>query len=114
MACGCEWQVVVHVHAAREAAIVSKLVSLLDPKTGQVTKRQPRALPSNSSAVVEVSGGMCWADLLGGMLFHVSMGLWCFLRYHRAFAERTMERHARCSLPAPCLTTGDSGAASLP
>ena len=50
----------VHVHSAKEVAIVTKLVSILDPKTGQVTKRQPRALPSNSSAIVEVS--MCMPD----------------------------------------------------
>lgn len=48
-------QVVVHVHAAKEAAVVSKLESVLDPKTGKAVKCRPRALPSNSSAIIEVT-----------------------------------------------------------
>jgi elongation factor 1 alpha-like protein len=49
------FQVVLHVHCAKEAAVVSHLEAILDPKTGQPKKLRPRALPSNSSALVEQS-----------------------------------------------------------
>ncbi|WOG82998.1 hypothetical protein DCAR_0102171 [Daucus carota subsp. sativus] len=43
-----------HVHHAKEAARVVKILSLLDSKTGKVTKKAPRCLLSKQSAVVEV------------------------------------------------------------
>ncbi|XP_021670173.2 uncharacterized protein LOC110657323 isoform X3 [Hevea brasiliensis] len=43
-----------HVHHAKEAARVARIVSLLDPKTGKVTKKAPRCLTSKQQAVIEV------------------------------------------------------------
>lgn len=43
-----------HVHHVKEAARVVKILSLLDTKTGKVTKRAPRCLLSKQSAVLEV------------------------------------------------------------
>ncbi|XP_059623611.1 uncharacterized protein LOC132266673 isoform X2 [Cornus florida] len=50
-----------HIHHAKEAARVVKLLSLLDPKTQKVTKKSPRCLTSKQSAVVEVvlQGAVC-------------------------------------------------------
>ncbi|KAF2283542.1 hypothetical protein GH714_011923 [Hevea brasiliensis] len=42
-----------HVHHAKEAARVARIVSLLDPKTGKVTKKTPRCLTSKQQAVIE-------------------------------------------------------------
>lgn len=42
------------IHHAKEAASVVRIVSLLDSKTGEVTKKAPRCLMSKQSAVVEV------------------------------------------------------------
>jgi elongation factor 1 alpha-like protein len=36
--------VTLHAHTAREEAVVSSLVALVDPKTGAVTKQRPRCL----------------------------------------------------------------------
>lgn len=44
-----------HIHHAKEAARVVRIVSLLDSKTGKVTKNAPRRLTSKQSAVVEVN-----------------------------------------------------------
>lgn len=44
-----------HIHHAKEAARVVKIVSLLDPKTGKVAKKAPRCLTAKQSAVVEVN-----------------------------------------------------------
>ncbi|CAK9168940.1 unnamed protein product [Ilex paraguariensis] len=44
-----------HIHHAKEAARVVKILSLLDPKTGKVTKKAPRFLMAKQSAVVEVA-----------------------------------------------------------
>ncbi|XP_023637301.1 HBS1-like protein isoform X1 [Capsella rubella] len=44
-----------HVHHAKEAATVVKLVAMLDPKTGQPTKKSPRCLTAKQSAMLEVS-----------------------------------------------------------
>ncbi|KAF7815253.1 HBS1-like protein isoform X1 [Senna tora] len=44
-----------HIHHAKEPAKVSRLVSVLDPKTGKVTKKSPRCLIAKQSAVIEVS-----------------------------------------------------------
>lgn len=44
-----------HVHHAKEAATVVKLVAMLDPKTGEPTKKSPRCLTAKQSAMVEVS-----------------------------------------------------------
>ncbi|KAM7267964.1 hypothetical protein ACFE04_010130 [Oxalis oulophora] len=43
-----------HVHHAKEAASVVRLVSLLDSKTGKPGKKNPRILTSKQSAVIEV------------------------------------------------------------
>lgn len=43
-----------HIHHAKEAARVVKILSLLDPKTGKVTKKSPRCLLAKQSAVLEV------------------------------------------------------------
>ncbi|XP_059637667.1 uncharacterized protein LOC132279655 isoform X2 [Cornus florida] len=50
-----------HIHHAKEAARVVRLLSLLDPKTGKVKKQSPRCLSSKQSAVVEVvlQGAVC-------------------------------------------------------
>ncbi|GAB4854553.1 hypothetical protein Ancab_023134 [Ancistrocladus abbreviatus] len=50
-----------HIHHAREAATVVKIVSLVNPKTGTVTKKAPRCLVGKQSAVIEVSlqGAVC-------------------------------------------------------
>lgn len=44
-----------HIHHAKEAARVVKIVSLLDPKTGKETKKAPRCLLSKQSAIIEVA-----------------------------------------------------------
>lgn len=44
-----------HIHHAKEAGRVAKILSLLDPKTGKVTKKTPRCLTAKQSAVVEVN-----------------------------------------------------------
>lgn len=38
----------------KEAARVARIVSLLDSKTGKVTKKAPRCLGAKQSAVIEV------------------------------------------------------------
>lgn len=43
-----------HIHHAKEVARVAKIVSLLDAKTGKVTKKSPRCLVSKQTAIVEV------------------------------------------------------------
>ncbi|KAJ1426193.1 Zinc finger, RanBP2-type [Sesbania bispinosa] len=43
-----------HIHHAKEPARVSRIVSVLDPKTGKVTKKSPRCLTAKQSAVIEV------------------------------------------------------------
>lgn len=43
-----------HVHHAKEAAKVVKLLSLLDPKTGKETKKSPRCLLAKQNAIIEV------------------------------------------------------------
>ncbi|XP_022729609.1 HBS1-like protein isoform X2 [Durio zibethinus] len=43
-----------HVHHAKEAARVARISSLLDSKTGKVTKKAPRCIVAKQSAVVEV------------------------------------------------------------
>lgn len=48
-------QVEFHIHHAKEAARVRKIVSLLDPKTGKVSKSSPRALKAKQSAIIEVT-----------------------------------------------------------
>jgi translation elongation factor EF-1alpha len=49
------WQLEFHIHHAKEPARVSKILSVLDPKTGKVTKKSPRCLTSKQSAVIEVN-----------------------------------------------------------
>ena len=43
-----------HIHHAKEAARVVRILSLLDSKTGKVTKKAPRCLLAKQSALVEV------------------------------------------------------------
>ncbi|XP_027348651.1 HBS1-like protein isoform X2 [Abrus precatorius] len=43
-----------HIHHAKEPAKVSRILSVLDPKTGKVTKKSPRCLTAKQSAVIEV------------------------------------------------------------
>ncbi|KAK9091356.1 hypothetical protein Sjap_024533 [Stephania japonica] len=47
-------QVEFHVHHAKEAAKVAKILCLFDVKTGQVSKRGPRCLTAKQNALVEV------------------------------------------------------------
>jgi elongation factor 1 alpha-like protein len=49
------WQLEFHIHHAKEPARVSRILSVLDPKTGKVTKKNPRCLTSKQSAVIEVN-----------------------------------------------------------
>ncbi|XP_058222288.1 uncharacterized protein LOC131332220 isoform X3 [Rhododendron vialii] len=49
------FQLEFHIHHAREAARVVKILSLLDSRTGKVTKKAPRCLLAKQSAVVEVA-----------------------------------------------------------
>ncbi|XP_034928160.1 uncharacterized protein [Populus alba] len=53
-----------HGHHAKEAARVVKIISVLDPKTGKVTKKAPRRLISKQSAVIEVflDGPVCMEE----------------------------------------------------
>lgn len=44
-----------HIHHAKEAAKIVKISSLLDPKTGKVTKKSPRCLLAKQNAMVEVA-----------------------------------------------------------
>ncbi|KAL9227206.1 hypothetical protein vseg_002928 [Gypsophila vaccaria] len=57
-------QVEFHIHHAKEAARVVKIVSLLDSKTGKATKKAPRHLLAKQSAVIEVAlqGDVCVED----------------------------------------------------
>lgn len=48
-------QVEFHVHHAKEAATVLKLLSLLDPKTGKELKKSPRCLSAKQNAIIEVA-----------------------------------------------------------
>ncbi|KAK8958543.1 Elongation factor 1-alpha C [Platanthera guangdongensis] len=48
-------QVELHIHHAKEAARVVKIISELDQKTGKVSKGAPRVLKSKQSAIVEVN-----------------------------------------------------------
>ncbi|XVE53462.1 hypothetical protein DITRI_Ditri03aG0005300 [Diplodiscus trichospermus] len=43
-----------HIHHAKEVARVARIPSLLDSKTGKVTKKAPRCIVAKQSAVVEV------------------------------------------------------------
>ncbi|PKA50017.1 Elongation factor 1-alpha C [Apostasia shenzhenica] len=43
-----------HIHHAKEAARIVKIVSLLDPKTGKVAKSSPRVLKAKQSAIIVV------------------------------------------------------------
>jgi elongation factor 1 alpha-like protein len=48
-------QVVIHAHTAREEGTVSGLISVLNPKNGEVTKSSPRCLLKGQTAVVEIT-----------------------------------------------------------
>lgn len=45
---------VLHAHSAKQPVRISELVSLLDPKSGQVARAKPRVVTKNQSAVVEL------------------------------------------------------------
>lgn len=55
------FQMELHIHHAKEAARVVRISSLLDSKTGKVTKKAPRCLTARESAVLEVAlnGAVC-------------------------------------------------------
>ncbi|XWS26092.1 hypothetical protein CRYUN_Cryun26dG0001200 [Craigia yunnanensis] len=44
-----------HIHHAKEVARVARISSLLDSKTGKITKKAPRCIVAKQSAVVEAS-----------------------------------------------------------
>ena len=46
---------IVHCHAAMSPGKISKMLSLHDPKTGEVMKKKPRILKSYQTATVEIS-----------------------------------------------------------
>ncbi|KAA8520743.1 hypothetical protein F0562_014985 [Nyssa sinensis] len=50
-----------HIHHAKEAARIVRILSLLDSKTGKMTKKAPRCLTAKQSAIVEVvlQGAVC-------------------------------------------------------
>lgn len=52
-----------HIHHAKEPARVSRILSVLDPKTGKVTKKSPRCLTAKQSAVIEVNNSTCLQKL---------------------------------------------------
>ena len=47
--------IAVHCHAALAPGKITKMLSLHDPKTGEVIKKRPRLLKSFQTATVEVS-----------------------------------------------------------
>eukprot|EP00890_Picochlorum_soloecismus_P003749 jgi/Picsp_1/4375/NSC_01881-R1_translation elongation factor 2ef1a eif-2-gamma len=47
--------VTLHSHAARSTGTISKLVSIVDPKSGQVMKDKPRCLLKGQGAVIEIT-----------------------------------------------------------
>lgn len=47
--------VVVHAHTARQSGHISGLLSVLDPKSGEVAKARPRCLIKGQTAMVEVT-----------------------------------------------------------
>lgn len=49
------WQVSIHVHTAQESGQISQLISVLNPKTGEVTRARPRAIVKGQTAVVEIT-----------------------------------------------------------
>ena len=50
-----EMQVTIHAHAAMENGHISQLVATVDPKTGESSKKKPRVLTKNQSAIIEVT-----------------------------------------------------------
>lgn len=63
-----------HVHHAKEAARVARILSLLDPKTGKETKKSPRCLAAKQNAIIEVSlksNYMCIDMLMFIMLVNI-------------------------------------------
>ena len=52
---GVTLQVTIHVHAAAEPAHISRLVSVLNPKSGEVVKARPRVLTKGQTAVLEAT-----------------------------------------------------------
>jgi len=48
-------QVTLHAHAARGSGHVSRLIAILDGKSGDVTKEKPRCLLKGQTAVVEIT-----------------------------------------------------------
>ena len=47
-------QVTIHAHSARASGAITRLVSLLDPKTGQESRARPRMLLKGQTAVAEI------------------------------------------------------------
>ena len=48
-------QVTIHVSTAQEAGQISALVSTVNPKTGEVAKRRPRAVLQGQTAILEIT-----------------------------------------------------------
>ncbi|XP_011315119.1 HBS1-like protein isoform X2 [Fopius arisanus] len=46
--------VVLHVQSLVQPAVITKLIAQLHKSTGEVTKKKPRCLPKNSSAIIEI------------------------------------------------------------
>ncbi|XP_063986384.1 protein HBS1 isoform X2 [Diachasmimorpha longicaudata] len=46
--------VVLHVQSLVQPAVITKLISQLHKSSGEVTKKKPRCLPKNSSAIIEI------------------------------------------------------------
>ncbi|KAJ7947215.1 Elongation factor 1-alpha [Quillaja saponaria] len=55
-----------HIHHAKEAGRVLRILSVLDPKTGKVIKKSPRCLTAKQSAVLEVvlHGPVCVEEFI--------------------------------------------------
>ncbi|XP_078043335.1 translation elongation factor EF-1alpha (GTPase) HBS1 isoform X2 [Augochlora pura] len=47
--------VVMHQQSLVQPAVITKLVSQINRTTGEVTKKKPRCLPKNSSAIIEIT-----------------------------------------------------------
>ena len=73
-------QLEVHIQHVKEAARVARIVSLLDSKTGKVTKKAPRVLSAKQSAVIEVKTKFTYHFLFLSPL-HLQQRVFDFLCY---------------------------------
>ncbi|XP_073001381.1 uncharacterized protein [Typha latifolia] len=70
-------QVEFHIHHAKEAARVTKIVSLLDQKTGKTSKRAPRFLKAKQSAIIQVNGTCSDLEVSAYCLSHTECSSMC-------------------------------------